>query len=53
MMYQAKRTVSSERHTKHKWNVISMQSFRMLNQVVRTVTGRLYKDKDSCSKWQE
>ena len=41
MIYKEKGTVSSERHTKHKCNVNSMQNFRLLNLVVRIVTDRL------------
>jgi len=40
-MYKSKVTVCSESHTKHKCNVISKQKFRMLNLVLRIVTGRL------------
>jgi hypothetical protein len=43
MMCEAKVTVSIENHTKHKFNVISIQNFWVLNMVLRYVTGRLLK----------
>jgi hypothetical protein len=44
MMYKVKGLcLSSQPHKTHKYNVIRMQNFRMLNLVVCIVTGRLLK----------